>query len=151
VSTSDDIALASLAVALVSLYISLYAVRKANATTSAATLVSLNESFRQAWERCLQPSAAEDPTNSDLADLLNLIEIASAIYLDGSVSGNSRKLILEYLNNVLSHITENPSLNDRVPSLLQDDSTFIFMKRFFGKRRSDLSVTIPPRWYELAG
>lgn len=50
---SDLIALASLAVAAVALLISVYAIIRANATASAATFVTLNEGFRQAWERCL--------------------------------------------------------------------------------------------------
>lgn len=147
-STSDLIALASLAVALVALLISVYAIVRANATASAATLVTLNEGFRQAWERCLR-SQAEDATCYELAELLNLLEIACAVYLDRSLSGNSRKLAFEYLDSALSLLIGNSSLNDRVPRLLQTDTTFIFIKRFLRKKRSSLSVTVPPEWYEL--
>jgi len=148
VTTSDLIALASLAVAAVALLISVYAIIRANATASAATLVTLNEGFRQAWERCLRRQD-DDATNYELAELLNLLEIACAIYLEKSLSGNSRKLIFEYLDSVLSLLIKNSSLNDRVPRLLQTDKTFIFIKRFLKKKRSTLSVTIPPDWYEL--
>ena len=147
-TTSDLIALASLAVAAVALVISVYAVIRANATASAATFVTLNEGFRQAWERCLQPQD-EDATNYELAELLNLLEIACAVYLERSLSGNSRKLIFEYLDSVLSLLIKNSSLNSRVPQLLQTDKTFIFIKKFLKKKRSTLSVTIPPDWYEL--
>jgi hypothetical protein len=149
VSTSDWIALASLSVAFAALGMSIYAIVRANATTSAATFVTLNEGFRQAWERCLQPRARQDALNYDLAELLNLIEIACAIYLERSVSGNSRKLVAEYLNNILSLLAANPSLNDQVPQLLQTETTFIFIKKFLRKKRSDLSVTVPREWYEL--
>ena len=91
----------------------------------------------------------EDATNYELAELLNLLEIACAIYLEKSLSGNSRKLIFEYLDSVLSLLIKNSSLNDRVPRLLQTEKTFIFIKRSLKKKRSTLSVTIPPEWYEL--
>jgi hypothetical protein len=149
VSTSDWIALASLVVAFAALGISVYAIVRANATTSSATLVTLNEGFRQAWERCLQPRADPNTLNYDIAELLNLLEIACAIYLEGSVSGNSRKLIVEYLDSILSVLIGNSLLNDRVPPLLQTDKTFIFVKKFLRKKRATLSVTIPPEWYEL--
>jgi hypothetical protein len=149
VSTADWIALTSLVVAFAALGISIYAIVRANATTSAATFVTLNEGFRQAWERCLQSREAQGAQNDGLAELLNLLEIACAIYLEGSVSGNSRKLIAEYLESVLSLLTKNPSLNAQVPHLLQTEETFIFIKKFLRKKRSTLSVTIPPEWYEL--
>jgi hypothetical protein len=149
VSTSDWIALAALVVAFAALGVSVYAIARANATTSAATFVTLNEGFRQAWERCLQPAAGQGAQNNGLAELLNLLEIACGIYLEGSVSGNSRKLIAEYLNSVLSLLTNNPGLNSQVPPLLQTEETFIFIKKFLRKKRSALSVTIPPEWYEL--
>src|SRR6266849_6392399 len=80
---------------------------RANAIASAATFVTLNEGFRQAWERCLRPQD-EDATNYELAELLNLLEIACAIYLEKSLSGNSRKLISEYLESALSLLIKTP-------------------------------------------
>jgi hypothetical protein len=136
-------------VALAALGISIYAILRANATTSAATFVTLNEGFRQAWERCLQPQTEQDGQNYDLAELLNLLEIACAIYLDRSLTGNSRKLAFEYLDSVLLLLAKNPALNDQVPQFLQTERTFIFIKRFLRKKRSTLSVTVPPEWYEL--
>jgi hypothetical protein len=149
VHPSDWIALASLVVAFAALGISIYAIIRANATTSAATFVTLNEGFRQSWDRCLQPGVGQGAENVGLPELLNLLEIACAIYLEGSVSGNSRKLIAEYLNSVLSLLTKSPVLNPQVLPLLQTEETFIFIKKFLRKRRSVLSVTIPPEWYEL--
>ena len=86
-NSSDLIAAASLGVAAVALAMSIYAIIRSNKTTSAATLVTLNEGFRQAWERCLQPQIDEATSNYNLAELLNLLEITSAIYLEKSISG----------------------------------------------------------------
>lgn len=146
---SDLIAVASLGVAIAAFGLSIYAILRANNTTSAATLATLNEGFRQAWERCLQPSSTPEDLTYNLAELLNLLEIACGSYLERSVSGNSRKLLVDYLNSGLSIIITTPSLNDRVSPLLQDEKTFIFIKKFLRKKRSVLSVTVPPSWYEL--
>jgi len=153
VTPSDWIAAASLGVAAAALAISVYAIVRANKTTSAATLVTLNEGFRQGWEKYLQGLTTEpDAASYHLAELLNLLEIACAIYLEGSVSGNSRKLLVEYLDNALSLLTSIPSVDDQVLQLLQNEKTFSFIKGFLGKvekKPSVLSVTIPPKWYEL--
>lgn len=146
----DPIAVASLIVAVLALGISVYAIRRANATTSAATLVTLNEAFRQGWERYLQrDETVTGLADSELAELLNLLEIACAIYLEGSISGNSRKLLLDYLNNVLSVLSRHENVNLKALELLQTDRTFEFIKKFMKKKPAELSVTLPPKWYEL--
>ena len=146
---SDWIATASLGVAAAALAISIYAILRANMTTSAATLITLNEGFRQAWERCLQAFSEPATTNDSLADLLNLLEIACAIYLEKSLTGNSRKLMSDYLRSTLSLLIKTPVINDRAFLLLQTEETFIFIKKFLKERPLVLSVTIPPKWYEL--
>ena len=84
VNPADSLALGSLAVAVIALCLSWYAITRANRSTSAATLVTLNEGFRQAWERFFQAQGAQQ--DAELAELLNLFEIACAIYLEGSLS-----------------------------------------------------------------
>lgn len=147
-STADYIALASLLVALVALVISLYAIKRGNATASAATFVTLNEGFRQAWRRYLGETE-QTAIDYEMAELLNLTEIACAIYLERSLSGNSRVLALDYLNRVLRLMIEHKPLNDRVRHLLQSKETFSFVRKFLKKKRPGLSVTVPPEWYEL--
>lgn len=147
---SDEVAVASLAIAVAALLVAIYAIARANKTTSAATLVSLNEAFRQAWERLLATSQTDtSAVDAELADLLNLIEIACAIHLEGSVTGHSKRLLVEYLNNVLAVLTKATVFNDRALRLVQTQDTFEFIKRFLEEKRADLSVTIPPKWYEL--
>jgi hypothetical protein len=128
VSTSDTIAAASLFVTFVALGVAWYAVWRANRTTSAATLVTLNEGFRSAWGRFF--SANEQQKTAELAELLNLFEIACAIRQEGSVSGNSAELLREYLDDVLRLLTGNAYICERVGPLLQNEATFIFVRRF---------------------
>lgn len=147
-STPDWLAAASLFVALAALVVSIFAIVRANATASAATLVTLNEGFRQAWERCLKKDIASDALSYELAELLNLFEIACAIYLDRSLTGNSRELAAEYLKSSLSLLVSHEHLNDKALALLQDKTTFIFIKKFFNQRPSIISV-LPREWYQL--
>ena len=143
-SISDLIAAASLVVAAAALGISIYAIARANKTTSAATLVTLNEGFRQAFERYLG-----SPSLENLAELLNLLEIACAIYLERSVAGNSRILLGEYIKSVVSILAGNQIVGGQAASLLQSRNTFAFVKRFIKEKPAALSVTIPPAWYQL--
>ena len=148
-NSSDWIAAASLGVAAAALGISIYAIHRANKTASAATLVTLNEGFRQAWERCLQTPPTPDAPHYDLAELLNLLEIACAIYLEKSFTGNSGRLMSEYLQSTLSLLIKTPVINDEAFQLLQTAETFMFIKKFLKEKPTILSVTIPPKWYEL--
>lgn len=140
------IAAASLFVACVALFVAWFAVKRANKTTSAATMVTLNEGFRSAWGRFF--SATEEQKSAELAELLNLFEIACAARQEGSLSGNSAKLLEEYLNSVLGLLTSSAYISGQVELLLQDKKTFIFIKQFLSANRSRLNVTIPIKWYQ---
>jgi hypothetical protein len=97
----------------------------------------------------LQALPEPDAANYNLAELLNLLEIACAIYLEKSLSGNSRELMSEYLGSTLSLLIKTPVINDKALRLLQTEETFIFIKKFLKQKPPALSVTIPPKWYEL--
>ena len=147
-STSDWLAIASLAVAIAAMGVSIFAILRANKTTSAATLVTLNEGFRQAWERCLQKQQEPGIPKYDLAELLNLLEIGCAIYLENSLTGNSRELMREYLGSSLALLIKTEAVNDQAFLLLQTEKTFSFIKQFLKEKPPDMSIT-PRKWYEL--
>jgi hypothetical protein len=127
VSTSDWTAAASLGVSLVALVVSLYAIQRANKTASAATLVTLNEGFRQAWTRFL--NSREDEKSYELAELMNLFEIACAIYVERSLTGNSRELMFEYIDGVLNVLVKNTYTNENVAKLLQSKTNLHLYKK----------------------
>ncbi len=79
---------------------------------------------------------------------MNLLELACAIHLEGSLAGVSDLLIRDYLNSVLKLLIEDSYAQGEIPTLLLDPKTFIYVKKFINARRSELSVTIPPKWYE---
>jgi hypothetical protein len=131
---SDQIALAtgliSGTISLIALAVALFAIRKGNKNSSAAILVTLNDSFRQAWQRFL---AAEDETSRqhEFAELLNVMEIACAIYLEKSLAGVSRKLAEEYI----SHILTNVDAQERLASMINSPTTFEYIAGFRAKMR----------------
>lgn len=145
-ATPDAIAAASLVVAFVALGVAWYAIRRANKTTSASTMVTLNEGFRSAWSRFF--ATPETQREIELAELLNLLEIACAVRLEGSLSGNSAVLMSEYLENVLLLLLKDPYSQEHVPPLLQNAETFVFIRQFLKIRKNSLSVTVPAEWYE---
>jgi hypothetical protein len=131
-------------VALAALGVAIFAILRANKTTSAATLVTLNQACSQAWERYLH-----EPSDYNLGELLNLFEAGCAIYDEKSLTGNSRKLMRDYLDSVLPLLAKSQPVCDQAFNLLQSPETFIFIKGFLNERQVRLSVTIPPKWFQL--
>jgi len=146
-SFADITALVTLLVAFAALVVSAFAIVRANNTTSGATLVSLNEAFRQAWVRYFD-SKEPDEKSYELAELLNLLEIACAVYDEWSLSGNARKLVFDYLYRNLSDLIKHKEISAQIEKLLQDKDTFFFIKKFLRKNGAELKM-IPLAWYQL--
>jgi hypothetical protein len=146
VTTDQAIAIASLLVALFALLLAAYAIYRSNRNTSAATLVTLNEALRQAWDRLLPPGGNIDV--SQFAELMNLFEIACAISLERSLAGNSKSLMAHYLNSVSKMLINNQTTKSEIPKLLHEKSTFQYVKKFLNIKRTDRSIVIPVEWFE---
>lgn len=142
-------AIASLVVSVFALCVAIYAIRRANQTSSAATLVNLNEGFRQAWSRFHQ--AATPPARGyEIAELLNLAEVACGMLLEHSLTGNSRVLLEEYVGDCLSLMTRNPEVNEMALQLLQVPDTFIFIRQFLRRRELPAAAkSLPVEWFQL--
>jgi hypothetical protein len=159
VTLSDRIALASVFLSAASFLVSIaisvvvavWTNRLSKASASAGTIVTLNQAFREAWGHL---SYAEDEIRKEfaIAELLNLLEIACAIRLEKSLSPKTKKLIDDYLKNVIQALKRNPSINAIAKQLIQASTTFEFIKQYHNKfirqKRKRLSVVIPPEWYE---
>jgi hypothetical protein len=131
---------ASIVASIAALWLAWYGIRRANRTSSAATLVTLNESFRQGWIRYLEASD-QAKKNYQLAELLNLHEIACAVFLENSLTGNSKKLMGDYLNRAIKIIKDNKEAYDYVKAeLVQSTSTFEFIRKFEEKTGGQLGV-----------
>ncbi len=146
--TADIIAAASLFIAIVALAVALYALYRGNRNTSVATLVSLSEALRQAWDRLLPKMRSGEQHTTELADLMNLLETSCAIHLERSLAGVSKILMSQYLDDVLTLLIQTPALNDEVPALLQEENTFCHIKNFLNAKKESLSIAVPLAWYE---
>lgn len=131
-TASDWVAAASLLISLTALVVSRYAIRKSNRNSSCATLVTLNEGFRQAWQRFL--SAENTERQYEFAELMNLFEIACAIQAERSLSGNSQGLMEDYLDRTLSLLENNEDSRLRMLQMLDSQNTFIYVQRFLESR-----------------
>jgi hypothetical protein len=128
-NASDWIAITSGAISLIALAVALYAIRKGNRNSSAATLVTLNEACRQAWHRFLSAKNQEE-RQYEFAELMNLLEIGSAIYLEGSLAGVSRELTEEYLGNTLSLLESHKDARARIELMRHSPTTFKYIRQF---------------------
>ncbi|WP_263351786.1 hypothetical protein [Acidicapsa acidisoli] len=151
------VAVLSLIAALLSVYFAIRAIRKSDKNSSVATLVTLNEAFREAWQRLIssissteQNPASQDNRFADLSELMNLIEIACAIQNEQTLSGVSTELMKTYLDNILDHIVKDSYTRGEIPKMLTDPSTFEHIKKFIQSQRYQSSrIIIPMEWYEL--
>jgi len=142
----DAIGLASLAVAAVALVVALMALRRSDRNTSAGTLVTLYEAFRQAWNRFLN---AESEDGYEFAELMNLVEIGCAVHLDGSVHGVSRELLEEYLCETVSLIESDAAARGHISRLKSKPTTFKYLRKFAATmktqgRSSEIEAMIAP-------
>jgi hypothetical protein len=145
---ADWVAAASLAVSLVALVVATYAIFKSNRNSSVSTLVTLNEAFRQAWERFFF-ATDEKQRYRQFCELMNLLEIGCGIQVESSLSGVSKKIMRTYLNDVLALLIDNEYTKTHVPAMVHAPDTFNNMKTFIKSKPKYLSVTIPPEWYQL--
>ena len=145
--TADLIAAASLAVSAIALIVAWYAIYKGNRNASVATLVSINEAFRQAWQRFLKADNEADKSY-ELAELMNLFEIACGTQNEGSLAGVSKDIMAAYLNQVLTLLIYNDYTKAKIAELLETPNTFENIHKFLNiERPTPLSVTIPKEWY----
>lgn len=130
---SDWIAIGSGAVSLIALCVALYAIRRSNRNSSVATLVTLNDGFRQAWQRFFAaPEAAKD---HEFFELVNLLEIACGIHCERSLFGISRELSREYVEHVLLLMEGNAALRARLEAAIHAPTTFKYIRRFRAEMR----------------
>jgi hypothetical protein len=142
------VAFASLLVSAISILVACYAIRRSNRNSSAATLVTLYEGFRQAWQRFLD---AEDDSERQyqLSELMNLAELACAIHSERSFVGGSRELVQDYLQRSLSLLVDNENVRRQVPAMFHSPETFKYIRRFLhlrpnGQLRKRWSSVIEP-------
>lgn len=124
----------ALVVSGAALSIAVFTVWRTDRNSSAATLVSLYEAMRAAWGRYFQAEKPEQ-INFEFAELINLIELACAVYLDAAVHGAMREMLEEYLIEVLDLLRADGEARNRMVDLMERPNTYKYLKRFLVKMR----------------
>lgn len=158
----DSIALAGLIVTVIAVTIAIATLHRGNLNSSIASMLALNSEIRDMWDQYIaafpdqehldrasaeEIAEFEEVLRARLESLMNVLEIAAAIEVEGTLSGVSRVLMRDYLRRTMADIIGDEYTSPKVSGLLQDGHTFIFIRRFL-KERSRLSVVMPPQWYE---
>lgn len=116
----------SLFVSVAALVIAALALRRADYNASAQTLVSLSLGFRTCWKDFLESGCQE----FEFAELFNLIEVASAAYLDRGIHGKSREILEDYLVEILRIIAQHPDARRQIIALRDEPKVFKYVKQF---------------------
>jgi hypothetical protein len=140
------VALASLAGSVLSIVVASWAISRSNKNSSAATLVTLYEGFRQAWQRFLDAKEDDRARQYQLSELMNLAELACAIYSERSFVGVTRVLVQDYLQSALSLLSDNEDVRKRIPAMFNSPETFKYIRWFLHLRRNG---QLSKQWFPL--
>jgi hypothetical protein len=138
VPLSDTLAAPTLLISLVALLVALRALSSGNRNASASAAVALHAEFRNAWEGF--KNSPEENKDFYFAETMNVLEIACAIYLEGSLVGVSGELIQEFANDIARLIQASPEATSRVVKLRTTGTTFKYYDRFV----ADQQRRLPP-------
>lgn len=138
----------TLTLGLIGLSIAWHAIRRANKTTSASTLVTLTTAQSVCWERFFDAGSQGKPAQHDavgvrsraIADVLNLLELTSAAYLEKSLTGHARQLAKQNIEQTIRLIIDNDSVCGPLGDLIQDESTFEHLRHFIAKSKTQLGT-----------
>jgi hypothetical protein len=140
---SDWIAAGSGVIAVCALAVAVNTVRRSNRTSSVATLVTLNDGFRELWKSYF--AAAPEQKDHEFFELLNLLEIACGIHCEKSLVGIARELSQEYVEHVLLLIERTPEACARLEHAVHAPTTFRYIARFRARmRRRDPQLGLLP-------
>jgi hypothetical protein len=154
----DLIGFWSLVFGVLAVIVAIFTLRRGNKNSSVASMIPLNAEIREMWDQytasitsiaftSLQElEVLELEVLSKLERLMNVLEIAAAIEVEGTLSGVSRVLMRDHLERLLNEIMDNDYTSAQVSRLFQDETTYIFIRRFL-KKNAPLSTALPPQWY----
>lgn len=126
--------LASLAVALVALVLSLIALHRSDRTSSAGTLVGVYDSISAAWDRFLAANSVAKQ-NFELAELLNRIEVACSMSLSQGIHGAAKELLDEYVESSMLAIAGEEGAAEAVRRMRERPTTFKYIQLFIRNRK----------------
>jgi hypothetical protein len=125
----------AVAIGLIAVVIAILTLRRGNKNSSVASMIPLNAEIRQMWSEYAETFAnldfkddtelvaLERTISVKLQRMMNVLEIAAAIEVEGTLSGVSRVLMRDYLERMLTIIIRDDYTNAKASELLQDETT----------------------------
>jgi hypothetical protein len=101
-------------------------------------MVTLNEGFRTAVNRFIE--APEEKKLQEFAELANLVEIACAIHVEGSLFGVSRELSRNYTERLLELLERDEASLARLEVLINQPDTFKYIAKFYKEIRKNAQL-----------
>ena len=127
---------------LIGLLVAILQLRWGRRGASAATVIALNESFRQAWLHYAQVS--HEGKQHAFADIMNLLETACAIEEDKLLVAKGGKLLEDYLCHVLILIQQSDDARQRIECMFVTNQTFDHIINFLARHRREITkIKIP--------
>lgn len=130
-------------IALLALFAAFRQLWLSQRTSSVSALLSLQDSLRECWIAYLTAPAE----NRELAfgELCNTIEFACAALHDRVFVGEARRVLKDYLIEILKIIDKQDFMRDAMLGLRLNPGTFSNISRFLTKnRRQFRSIANPP-------
>jgi hypothetical protein len=131
--------LIALVVNAVVLYVAARQLFHGRRAASAGALIALNESFRQAWLQFTN-AQTEDAKQHGFADVLNLLELACAVFEDKLFVGRGGRLLEDYLLHVFYLLGESQDARKRIEPMMVTEKTFEHTLRFVQHHRERLKA-----------
>jgi hypothetical protein len=100
---------------------------------SGASLIALNEAFRECWKDFLTGDEAKK--SFAFAELTNALEIACAVFRDRVFFGHSADLLENYVLSVFRLIEANTDASERMVGLLHTPRTYENIAEFLRLHR----------------
>ncbi|WP_038970239.1 hypothetical protein [Bradyrhizobium genomosp. III] len=105
-------------------------------TGSVAAVTALHDSLRECWLDYFKAPPAD--RGIPFGDLCNTLELACAVTFDKVLYGRSGELLNSYVLSNLKLIERNDDLRNELLNLLEDHTTFLYIRRFLKKNRKRL-------------
>jgi hypothetical protein len=132
---ADVVTVIGLPLAVWALFVSRRDYQFARAATSAATLLSLQESFRTIWSEMRGAAAMPEDYDFHYAELLNLIEAACTVHAENLMQGKSREMLEAYLDQVIEILESDPQASQRLERLISHETTFSAIREYVSNAR----------------
>jgi hypothetical protein len=121
---------------LIGLWVAICQLSAGRNAASAAAVIALNESLRQAWLHFVQTTDG-DKRQHAFADIVNLLESACAIDDDMLFVGSGGTLLGDYILHQLKLIEQSDDALQRIEKMFVTEKTFLHISNYLRRRRGD--------------